>query len=129
MTATANNASSDAPDIAAIRATGGADIPENQAPPQKMTNPKVHYMLCTVIAVVGAVALALGIFGAYGLAYVHAVSPWLVLISLFFLLPGLVGLIRGPGVPSTHVIPRPKNRKPIDYAAGAGGAAGPAPSA
>jgi hypothetical protein len=55
-------------------------------------------------------------------------SPWLILISLFFLLPGIVGIYRGPGVPSTHVIPRPKNRKPIDYAAGAGGAAGPAPT-
>lgn len=128
MTATTNNASSGAPDIDAIRATGGADIPENQAPPQKMTNPKVHYALCTAIAVIGAGAMALGLLGAYGTPYLHAVSPWLVLISLFFLLPGLVGLVRGPGVPSTHVIPRPKNRKPIDYAAGAGGAAGPAPA-
>ena len=129
MTASTNNASSGASDIAAIRATGGADIPENQAPPQKMTNPKVHYMLCTAIAVIGAVAMALGIFGAYGAAYLHAVSPWLVLISLFFLLPGLVGLIRGPGVPSTHVIPRPNTRRPFASAGGGGGAAGPAPAA
>lgn len=130
MTATAHqNQNPDSPDLAALRSTGGADIPENQAPPQKMTDPKKHYTLCVVSTLVGAGALALGIFGTYGTAYVDAVAPWLILISLFFLLPGVVGLYRGPGVPSTHVIPRPKNRKPIDYAAGAGGAAGPAPTA
>ncbi|MCJ7857492.1 hypothetical protein [Corynebacterium kalidii] len=116
-------------DLEALRSTGGADIPENMAPPQKMTDPKKHYTLCVVSGLVGAGAMALGIFGAYGTAYVDAVAPWLILISLFFLLPGVVGIYRGPGVPSTHVIPRPKNRKPIDYAAGAGGAAGPAPTA
>ncbi|MGJ0185074.1 hypothetical protein [Corynebacterium glyciniphilum] len=116
-------------DLEALRSTGGADIPENMAPPQKMTDPKKHYTLCIVSALVGAGALVLGIFGAYGTPYAEAIAPWLILLSLFFLLPGVVGLYRGPGIPSTHVIPRPKNRKPIDYAAGAGGAAGPAPTA
>lgn len=125
MTATANQPS----DLSSLRETGGGDIPETQAPPQKMTNPKLHYLLCSVTTVVGAVALGLGIFGAYGAPYLIAVAPWMILISLFFFLPGIVGLYRGPGVPSTHVIPRPKNRKPIDYSAGAGGAAGPAPTA
>ncbi|MEJ6550384.1 hypothetical protein PQI66_12600 [Corynebacterium sp. USCH3] len=128
MTATANPGNQ-SPDLDSLRSTGGADIPENQAPPQKMTNPKKHYFFCTVSGLFGAGALVLGIFGAYGTPYLHAVAPWLILISLFFLLPGIVGIYRGPGVPSTHVIPRPKNRKPIDYAAGAGGAAGPAPTA
>ncbi|MDN5682603.1 hypothetical protein [Corynebacterium glyciniphilum] len=128
MTATANP-NQQSPDLDSLRSTGGADIPENQAPPQKMTNPKKHYLLCVAAGLVGAAALALGIFGAFGTPYIEAVAPWLILISLFFLLPGIVGIYRGPGVPSTHVIPRPKNRKPIDYAAGAGGAAGPAPTA
>jgi hypothetical protein len=128
MTATARP-NQQVSDLDSLRSTGGADIPENMAPPQKMTDPKKHYTLCIVAAVVGAGAMALGILGAFGTAYVEEVSPWLILISLFFLLPGIVGIYRGPGVPSTHVIPRPKNRKPIDYAAGAGGAAGPAPTA
>lgn len=128
MTATANPGNQ-SPDLDALRSTGGADIPENQAPPQKMTNPKLHYSMCIGLTIAGLAVLVAGLFGAFGTPYLHAVAPWLILISLFFFIPGLTGLYRGPGVPSTHVIPRPKNRKPIDYAAGAGGAAGPAPTA
>lgn len=116
-------------DLDALRAAGGGNIPENQAPPQKMTNPTFHYTMCIGLTVLGLATLVLGILGWTGTAFLKEAYPWLIAISLFFTLPGLVGLYRGPGVPSTHVIPRPKNRKPIDYAAGAGGAAGPTPSA
>lgn len=113
-------------DLDALRKAGGGNIPETQAPPQKMTNPTFHYTLCVGLTILGLITLALGILGWTGTAFLEEAYPWLVLISLFFVFPGLVGLYRGPGVPSTHVIPRPKNRKPIDYSAGAGGAAGPA---
>lgn len=116
-------------DLDALRAAGGGNIPENQAPPQKMTNPKIHYTLCIGLTAIGIGVLILGIFGWTGTPFLKEIYPWLVLISLFFWPPGVIGIYRGPGVPSTHVIPRPKNRKPIDYAAGAGGAAGPVPSA
>lgn len=126
MTATADQQTRD---LSSLRSTGGGDIPETDAPPQKMTEPKLHYGLCIGLSLIGVGVLVGGLFGAFGAPYVGAVAPWMILISLFFILPGIVGLYRGPGAPSTHVIPRPKNRKPIDYAAGAGGAAGPAPSA
>lgn len=129
MSTTASTNPEATPDLAALSKAGGGDIPETHAPPQKMTNPKMHYTMCIGLTIVGLAVLAIGIFGAFGLSYVEEAYPWLILISLFLFPPGLVGLYRGPGVPSTHVIPRPKNRKPIDYAAGAGGAAGPAPGA
>lgn len=130
MTTTANSSSSasSGPDLDALRAAGGGNIPVTAAPPQKQTDPKVHYTMCIALTVVGVAVIVLGALGALGTAYLHAAYPWLLLISLFFF-PGITGLIRGPGVPSTHVIPRPKNRKPIDPTAGAGGAAGPAPTA
>ncbi|AGP31935.1 hypothetical protein [Corynebacterium terpenotabidum] len=125
MTTTSNSGS---PDLNALRATGGGDIPVTAAPPQKKTDPKLHYLMCIGLTLLGLTVLVLGILGATGTAFLQETHPWFLLISLFFLVPGVVGLYRGPGEPSTHVIPRPKNRKPIDYAAGAGGAAGPAPT-
>lgn len=116
------------PDLDALRSTGGGNIPVTQAPPQKQTNPRLHYSLCTAVTVIGVIVTVLGIVGMVATSFLHAVYPMLLLVSLFFLLPGIVGLYRGPGEPSTHVIPRPKNRKPIDPTAGVGGAAGPAPA-
>lgn len=122
-------ASPDSPDLAALRKKGGAEIPETQLPPQKQNSPKVHYGLCGALTFIGLVALVLGLMGAFmDLPFVKEVYPWAILMSIFFIAPGATGLYRGPGAPATHVIPRPKNRKPIDYAAGAGGAAGPAPT-
>jgi hypothetical protein len=62
-------------DLEALRSTGGADIPENMAPPQKMTDPKKHYTLCVVSGLVGAATLALGIFGAFGTPYARGSLP------------------------------------------------------
>ena len=115
------------PDLKALRAAGGGDIPVTQAPPQKKTDPRLHYSMCIGLTVLGIAVIVLGVFGLNGTAGLDVTYPWFLLISLFFLLPGIVGLYRGPGEPSTHVIPRPKNRKPIDPTAGAGGAARPAP--
>lgn len=115
-------------DLTALRAAGGGDIPKNQAPPQKKTNPTLHYSLCAVILVLGLVILALGILGVMDVPYLNAAFPTLLGVAPFIAGPGFVGLYRGPGEPSTHVIPRPKNRSPIDLTAGAGGAAGPAPT-
>jgi hypothetical protein len=116
------------PDLEALRAAGGGDIPVTQAPPQKKTDPTLHYSMCIGLTVLGIAVIVLGVFGITGTAGLDVTYPWFLLISLFFLLPGIVGLYRGPGEPSTHVIPRPKNRKPIDPTAGAGGAAGPPPA-
>ena len=128
-------------DLDALRARGGGDIPVTAAPPQKKTDPTVHYTLCAALTVAGAAVIVIGVLGVLGAtgvtghsgfpgsALLAEIHPWFLLISLFFLLPGVVGLYRGPGETSTHVIPRPKNRRPVDPTAGAGGAAGPAPTA
>lgn len=116
------------PDLNALRAAGGGDIPVTAAPPQKKTDPRLHYTMCVTLTVLGAAVVALGVLGVTGTAVLDETYPWFLLISLFFFIPGVTGLFRGPGEPSTHVIPRPKNRKPIDPTAGAGGAAGPAPT-
>jgi hypothetical protein len=116
------------PDLEALRAAGGGDIPVTQAPPQKKTDPTLHYSMCIGLTVLGIAVIVLGVFGLTGTAGLDVTYPWFLLISLFFLLPGIVGLYRGPGEPSTHVIPRPTNRKPIAPTAGAGGAAGPPPA-
>lgn len=84
----------------------------------KQTNPKAHYTWCTISLVVGLIPLVLGLIGYAGLlgwfgsaeSWMALASPILAFASLFFILPGLVGLIRGPGAPSTHEIPRPNNR-------------------
>lgn len=115
-------------DLAALRATGGGDIPENQTPPQKKTEPVLHYSLCIVLLILGLIIFALAILGVMDVPYVNAVFPALFVIAPFIMVPGFAGIYRGPGEPSTHVIPRPKNRSPIDLTAGAGGAAGPAPT-
>ncbi|WP_417286680.1 hypothetical protein [Corynebacterium variabile] len=117
------------PDLNSLRAAGGGDIPVTAAPPQKKTDPKLHYAMCIALTVLGVIVIVLGTLGALGTAFLEEAYPWFLLISLFFFFPSIVGLFRGPGEPSTHVIPRPKNRKPIDPTAGAGGAAGPAPTA
>lgn len=84
----------------------------------KQTNPKTHYTWCAICLVVGLIPFVLGLIGFAGLLgwfgssdnWMALSSPLLVVASLFLILPGLVGLIRGPGAPSTHEIPRPKNR-------------------
>ena len=127
MTTTAKSSQKSTPDLNSLRAAGGGNIPVTAAPPQKKTDPKVHYSMCIGLSVLGVAVIVLGVLGSMGVAYLEEFYPWSLQISLFLLLPGIVGLYRGPGEPSTHVIPRPKNRKPIDPTAGAGGAAGPAP--
>lgn len=84
----------------------------------KQTNPKAHYTWCSISLLFGLVPVALGLVGCAGLlgwfgsadSWMALAAPILVVASLFFILPGLVGLIRGPGAPSTHEIPRPNNR-------------------
>ncbi|WP_297007623.1 hypothetical protein [uncultured Corynebacterium sp.] len=127
MTTAAQSPKSTGSDLDALRAAGGGNIPVTAAPPQKKTDPTLHYSMCIGLTVLGIAVIVLGILGILGVAFLKEAYPWFLLISLFFLLPGIVGLYRGPGEPSTHVIPRPKNRRPIDPTAGAGGAAGPAP--
>lgn len=119
--------SSSNPDPDAPRGTTVGDVPTTQSPPLKSTDPKTHYLMCGGMTAIGLVIVALVVLGALGTPLLEWVFPWLALAATILLIPGLVGLYRGPGEPSTYVIPRPKNRHPVDYGAGAGGAGGPVP--
>lgn len=74
-------------------------------------NPTVHYTLSGIGTAVGMFFLLLASLGVLGVPGLANVVPWPLLISLFFLIPGIAGLWRGPGRPSTYEIPRPKQRK------------------
>lgn len=100
---------------------------ERDLPRQKRTDPKLHYVLCGTTVAVGVVLIGLVILGANGVPLLDQLYPWLTLAAIIVLIPSICGLYRGPGEPSTHLIPRPRNRSPIDPAAGAGGAGGPVP--
>lgn len=105
------------------RQRGGADIPETMAPPQKKTDSKVHYLRNIVTLLIGIGIAALAYLGFVGEGFLFYAYPLTFLISLFFIVPAVFGLILGPGETSTYVIPRPKNRQPIDPSLGRGGAA------
>ena len=77
-------------------------------------NPTTHYLLSGAGTAVGAFFLLLAVLGLFGVPALSNVVPWPLLISLFFLIPGIAGLWGGPGQPSTYEIPRPKQRKFTD---------------
>lgn len=77
-------------------------------------NPTTHYLLSGAGTAVGAFFLLLAVLGLFGVPALSNVVPWPLVISLFFLIPGIAGLWRGPGQPSTYEIPRPKQRKFTD---------------
>lgn len=84
------------------------------APTRSTINPTTHYLLSGAGTAVGAFFLLLAVLGLFGVPALSNVVPWPLLISLFFLIPGIAGLWRGPGQPSTYEIPRPKQRKFTD---------------
>ncbi|MBC6794993.1 MULTISPECIES: hypothetical protein [Corynebacterium] len=77
-------------------------------------NRTVHYILSSAGTAVGTLFLLLAVLGIFGVPGLRTVIPWPLVISLFFLIPGIAGLWRGPGQPSTYEIPRPKQRKFTD---------------
>ena len=77
-------------------------------------NPTVHYTLSGIGTAIGIFFLLLASLGVLGVPGLANVVQWPLLISLFFLIPGIAGLWRGPGQPSTYEIPRPKQRKFTD---------------
>ncbi|KAB3522708.1 hypothetical protein GC425_05065 [Corynebacterium sp. zg254] len=77
---------------------------------QRRARARQHYELASAGTAVGLGLLILAVLGFLGVGGLATIIPWTLVISLFFLIPGIAGVVRGPGQPSTYIIPRPQQR-------------------